>query len=404
MKRTRRVTQLAFLALTLIGVFVVRGHAERWCPFGGVEALYAYLSEGNVLCALAVTNFFMLAGVLLAALLLRRAFCGYACPVGTLSEWLGAAAARLGLRPKAVPPRADAVLRKLKYGVLAVILYFTWTSSELLFRTADPCYALISRHGEDITGWAYAVAGLIVVASLPITMPFCRWLCPLAAVLAPFARVGLTRVRRDPDACTGCRRCSAVCPTGIPVHTVTEVRAARCLTCFNCLDACPPSMGALAWGPWRPRRIKLPPVAAALALIAILGGSVGWALLAPFPSFTHLAAGRTDAVDPQTAHFELTGLTCRGRATLLTYFLERDDEFAIDGFLKIEAWPAPQQARVQITYDATGADEAALRAALTEAYYDRSAEMWRVSPFVLEGDAEVDAAGEPSSSDAGGPS
>ena len=73
------------------------------------------------------------------------------------------------------------MLALLKYAVLAIILYATWSTGELLFRGYDPCYALISRHGEDITFWAYAVAGAIVVASLVIVVPFCRWFCPLAA-------------------------------------------------------------------------------------------------------------------------------------------------------------------------------------------------------------------------------
>ncbi|MGB9625952.1 MAG: 4Fe-4S binding protein, partial [Phycisphaerae bacterium] len=110
MRTTRRVVQFGFLALTLTAVFVVRGNAERWCPFGGIEAAYTYLREGNLTCSLGVSNFYILAGVLLLTLLLRRAFCGYMCPIGTISEWLGAVAARLGVRPARVPRAADRTL------------------------------------------------------------------------------------------------------------------------------------------------------------------------------------------------------------------------------------------------------------------------------------------------------
>ncbi len=88
MSRTRRCVQFGFLLLVLVGVYVVGGNCERWCPFGGVEALYTYVHEGNMLCSLGTANFFMLGGVLLMTLLMRRAFCGYACPIGTISEWL----------------------------------------------------------------------------------------------------------------------------------------------------------------------------------------------------------------------------------------------------------------------------------------------------------------------------
>jgi hypothetical protein len=47
MRSIRYLVRLGFLALTLVGVYVVQGHAERWCPFGGVEALYGYLKLGE---------------------------------------------------------------------------------------------------------------------------------------------------------------------------------------------------------------------------------------------------------------------------------------------------------------------------------------------------------------------
>ena len=68
MNTTRRAVQLGFLTLTLVGVFYFGANCERWCPFGGVEALYAYVAEGDVLCSLGVSNFFILGGVLLSVL------------------------------------------------------------------------------------------------------------------------------------------------------------------------------------------------------------------------------------------------------------------------------------------------------------------------------------------------
>ena len=78
---------------------------------------------------------------------------------------------------------ADRVLSLGKYVVLAVVLYLTYRAGELIFRGFDPCYALISKHGEDITFWTYAVSGAVLAGSLVSSVPFCRWLCPLAAVL-----------------------------------------------------------------------------------------------------------------------------------------------------------------------------------------------------------------------------
>ncbi|HUU83187.1 MAG TPA: 4Fe-4S binding protein [Phycisphaerae bacterium] len=387
MTRTRRLVQIGFLALTLIGVFLVRGNAERWCPFGGVEAIYLYATEGNMLCSLGVSNFYILAAVLLITLLLRRAFCGYVCPIGALSEWIHAGTKRLGIRPLQVPYRLDRVLAKLKYVVLAVILYFTWTFGELEFRVADPCYALISRHGEDITFWAYVVAAAIVVGAVFMLIPFCRWLCPLAAVFHPISRFALTSVRRDEDVCVNCGLCSKVCPTAIPVAKLKNVTAARCLSCFSCVEVCPKEEhGAISWGPPPALGRRWPQGVLVGTLLVCLAGAVAAVYAVPLPAFSRVAEGRGEApAITAAAELEVYGLSCRGKATLFSYFIERDDEFEIPGYLKIEAWPGPGAARTRITYDPSQTDEQAIKEALTEPYYDGVGDVWRSSPFDLAG-------------------
>ena len=390
MKRTRRLSQAAFLTLTLVGVFIVGGNAERWCPFGGVEAIYAYATDGTMLCSLGVTNLYVLGALLVMTIILRRAFCGYVCPVGTISDWLQVGARRCGVKPKRVPPAVDRALSFLKYVLLGVILLITWRASELLFRGFDPCYALLSRHGEDITIWAYVSAGAIVVASLFIAIPFCRWLCPLAAVMHPFSRFGITRIRRDEDACIACRKCSTACPMNIPVDKLGEVNSARCLSCMQCIDACPPRTGgALEWGPSKrlasrswPRWILVAGVL--LTLGAAVFASYAW----PLPSFVKARAVASAAEDEQPfaiVDLQIHELTCRGRGTLLWYFLDRDDEFAVSGPLRLEAWPGDEPARVRVHYDPALAHPDAIQAAIVMPYFDMVGSRWRTSPFRIVG-------------------
>ena len=388
---TRRIVQAAFLGVTLAGVFVVRGNAERWCPFGGVEALYTYWTDGNLICSLGVSNFFALAGLLVSVLVLRRAFCGYLCPIGTVSEWLSRLSRRLGLRPVRVPPTADRVLSLLKYGVLGVVLYATWRAGELLFRGWDPCYALLSRHGEDITAWAYVVSAAIVVGSLAVAVPFCRWLCPLAAAVNPLSRFGLARVKRDAAACTACGACSAACPMAIPVSELREVRAARCTSCLECIAACPVSgRGALAWGP--PARRW--PMAALVGLLgAIVAAVIATSCALPFAPFAleHRPEQRPATV--ASLDLRVRGVPCRGTAQLLTYFLFRDDVSEVPGYLKVEAWPGEGFARVRVAYDPQRTGPDAIKAAIVEPYFDRFQGFERVSPFEIEGYAPWTAGG-----------
>jgi hypothetical protein len=388
MKTTRRIVQTAFLALTLVGVFFIRANAEAWCPLGGVEGLWTYLQEGNLICSLGVSNFYILAGVLATALLLRRAFCGYVCPIGTISHWIRTAGTRLGIPAVRIPYQADRGMALLKYVVLAWILYFTWQVGELLFRGYCPAYALVSRHGADISWWAYAIAVVIAAASLVAAMPFCRWFCPLAAVLSPFSRFALTRVKRDPGACAGCRRCSRACPMGIPVDQLPQVTAARCLACLGCVDACPQkSAGALAWGPPRFLGGRWPQAVLVTLLLVCTAGAVSAAYWYPVASFVKVHGA--PPAETAALELEIENLTCRGRANLLVWFLQRDDLAVPLRYFRLEAWPAPGVARARITYDPSETDEETLKRAITEPYFqahpDAVSAGWRDSPFRVVG-------------------
>lgn len=410
MRRNRRVVQGCFLALVLVGVFGLHANCERWCPFGGVESLYTYWTEGNMLCSLGVSNFFILGGVLAATLLVRRAFCGYMCPLGTISEWLFRVGQRWQVPQVRVPVLWDRALSMLKYGVLVVVLVLTWRAGELIFRGFDPCYALISRHGEDITWWAYVVSALLIVASLVLLLPFCRWLCPLAAVLNLFSRFGLSGVQRDAEHCSECGKCARRCPMRIPVDRVQQVTAARCIACLECVAACPvpvarqsppaadPVDGCLAsaprlavagvapalhWGPVVARRQRWPQWLVIAILLCCTMGAVTTSYLVPVPSFVKR---RGEApLHTETVTLQIGDLTCRGRANLFGYFLDRDDLFAIPGYLHVAAWPGPGWADVQITFDPTQTDREALKHAITEPYFETEDNYWRPSPFQIQG-------------------
>ena len=384
--RTRRTVQLAMLALVLIGTFALGANCERWCPFGAVEALYTYAAEGNMICSLGTSNYFIFGGVLLMTFLLRRAFCGYVCPIGTISELLAALGRRLKIPTAEIPRGPDRILAGLKYVVLAIILWFTYQAGELVFRGFCPSYALISRHGTDITVWAYVVSGVIAGASLLIAVPFCRWFCPLAAVLNPFSRFGLTRVERDVSVCRDCGLCAKSCPVAIPVDRLEVITAARCTSCMSCIDACPQArddLPAISLRLARPLSQRWSQAALIAVLLTCTCGAVAASYAFPMPSYVKSRGARPQQV--AEARLEIHDVGCRGRANLLFYFLERDDFYEIPGYIQLKAWPGPGVADVHVSYDPTLANEDDVRRAITEPYYDVLADYWRMPPFRIEG-------------------
>ena len=62
------------------------------CPFGGLEALYKYIAGGEYLKRTNISNFILLGGTMILALLLGRIFCGWICMFG----WIQELPARLG--------------------------------------------------------------------------------------------------------------------------------------------------------------------------------------------------------------------------------------------------------------------------------------------------------------------
>jgi len=68
---------------------------------------------------------------------------------------------------------------------------------------------------------------------------WCRYLCPYGALLGLLSWASPAHVRRDEETCVQCKRCSASCPGGIRVHTITKVRSPECVGCMRCQSVCP---------------------------------------------------------------------------------------------------------------------------------------------------------------------
>lgn len=250
----RTVSQLVFLGLTVwIAYRVFAGdkgaNIERYCPFGGIETLIPWLNKKGTICSLSTLNISLMAGLLLITILFKRVFCSHICPVGAISEWLAVLRRNLPFKTGRVPRGVDRWLKPIKYVVLAVIIYFTAQTSELIFRELDPYFVLFSLgtgHGiaEGPIGVGavslWIIIGLLLMG-LAVPLLFCRYLCPLAACLTPVSRFGAVRITRNEDTCTGCGECDEMCEWGIDVSERTVISTGECSNCQECIRACPES-------------------------------------------------------------------------------------------------------------------------------------------------------------------
>jgi ferredoxin len=171
---------------------------------------------------------------------------------------------------------------------------------------------------------------------------------------------------------------------GIQVDQLEQVTAGRCTSCMSCVDACPKNRsGAIAWGPPLGLGNRWSQAVLILIMLACTSVAVGASYLFPMPSF--VKSRGTPPAEVATVDLQIEGLQCRGRGNLFFWFLERDDMYRLPGYLRVEAWPSPEVARVRVAYDPSQTDQLAIKQAITEPYYEVLTDYWRMSPFQVVG-------------------
>jgi polyferredoxin len=132
----------------------------------------------------------------------------------------------------------DRYLRFLKYGVLAWTVIGASVYGFMVFRDVDPWAGLWGLL-ELSFGLGFAVLAVVLVASLFVERPWCRYACPLGAATGLVGKLSPFYLKREADACKNCAICTKACPMGLPVHSATTIKHADCIGCLECVDECP---------------------------------------------------------------------------------------------------------------------------------------------------------------------
>jgi len=236
-------------------------------------------------------GFFLFATFLLISWLLRKSFCSWLCPIGTLSEYLW----KLGRfnRNFALPRWLDIPLRGLKYLLLAFFGYAVASMSALAIQQflGSPYGLIVDVRMLNFFRYLDGVAALVmlvlVVASLFVQNFWCRYLCPYGAFLGLAALASPLRITRRESSCIDCAKCAKVCPSALPVDKLVQIRSAECTGCLECVAVCPAKETLVVsafprfskQGNYRPPRRIVPTWAFAAGIAAIFLVMVGYAKL-----------------------------------------------------------------------------------------------------------------------------
>jgi polyferredoxin len=235
---------------------------EGWLPIASLMNLKVLLLEGRV-PAIHPAGVFLLIAFLAISLLLRKSFCSWLCPVGTVSEWLWRLGRQTFRRNFRLPRWADWPLRSLKYILLGLFLYAVGSMSVPAIEAfLNGPYGIIAdvkmlNFFRFLSVTAAIVLGALILASVFVQNFWCRYLCPYGALLGLLARFSPARIRRDPEICIDCAKCAQACPSLLPVDKLITVRSPECTGCYDCVAICP-AEGAL-WMSAAGRKRRLPP-------------------------------------------------------------------------------------------------------------------------------------------------
>ncbi len=214
--------------------------------------------------------------IVAVTLVFGRVFCNWICPFGTLHQLVGwLFDVRLGKRRKDQNRYHE--LQYLKYGLLVVFLV-TASLGALQIGLLDPIVimyraaaAFLAPASDMLVGSVAGVAAgagmdtaaldvlkfapgvaervfvgsfwiglfFLVLVALNLWRPrfYCRFLCPLGALLGVLSRFSLFRINRDVTKCTDCDLCLMRCEGAADPHD--KHRLAECFGCMNCVDDCP---------------------------------------------------------------------------------------------------------------------------------------------------------------------
>ncbi len=189
---------------------------------------------------------YVLGTLVLFGAVLGRLVCGFLCPFGLLQDLL----AKVPLPKLKLPRRLDRPLRYLKYAVLILLVVLALLLREPTF-CKYLCPAGLLEAGLPLTGLNPQLAGMrgtlfyvklgilfgIVLLSLSVFRPFCKYLCPLGAFYGLFNGTGFYRMKVEEAKCVRCGKCAAACPMAVDV--VQHPNSPECIRCGKCVDSCP---------------------------------------------------------------------------------------------------------------------------------------------------------------------
>jgi NosR/NirI family nitrous oxide reductase transcriptional regulator len=229
----------AFLALSLVSFFrksvrlklvtfvaavVYMGFAKS--RLVSVVDLFAVADLSLPIFKYTLPSYLLWVFVLGSTVLWGRLYCGRICAFGALTQLMDTVVPKK-LRVE-VPLAVERRAAWIKYGLLAgVMVYFIATRDVGVYRYVEPFWMF----GLFGTTAMWIGLGVLLVATVFVRNLYCRFLCPVGAMLGIISNLTVFRIKRWSE-CKTCKICEKTCEWGAIRGPMIVAR--ECVRCDDC--------------------------------------------------------------------------------------------------------------------------------------------------------------------------
>ena len=231
--------------------------------------------------ALLALNVEVLVILLVLSLVFGRVYCSFICPMGVYQDVVAWLSKKFTKKKKYTFSKAMTVLR---WTVLAATVIAFIFGFNFLVGLLDPygAYGRIVTHifrpaylaGNNLLEYIFSsfdnytfykvgiyslglLSTLIALATLVGIgllawrngRTYCNTICPVGTLLGFISRYSLFRLQFDDDKCNSCGLCAMKCKASCINSKDKQIDYSRCVTCFNCIEAC--NRSAMKYAPYK---------------------------------------------------------------------------------------------------------------------------------------------------------
>ncbi len=217
---------------------------EGFLPISALMGILHWIYSG-ALNTIHPAGSVILIAIVAVSLILKKSFCSWLCPIGTLSESLWMLGQKLFKKNITVWRWLDYPLRSLKYLLLFFFVFSIAAMSlqelEIFINSPYNKVADIKMYlfFAEISSFSLWTIIILMLFSVVIKNFWCRYLCPYGALLGITGLLSPFRITRVKESCIDCELCTKVCPSNIKVHQVGQVWSDECTSCLRCVEECP---------------------------------------------------------------------------------------------------------------------------------------------------------------------